>query len=103
MPLWTLEYVYIFELVFLFSVGWKTSILYSTVATPIYIPTNILWRSWKFLNIELNLFHNAKQGKIQNSAIKYLYESFKCEKSNASIKIFLRSVQMKSGFLSIYY
>ena len=40
MPLWTLEYVYIFELVFLFSVGWKTSILYSTVATPIYIPTN---------------------------------------------------------------
>ena len=51
---WTWGYIYLFELVFSFSldkspdvglwdqeiVFWRTSILFCTVATPIYIPTN---------------------------------------------------------------
>ena len=59
MLLWTLECVYLFKVVFCFVfsdiysgvellncmvvpflVFWETSILFSTVATPIYIPTN---------------------------------------------------------------
>ena len=67
MLLWTWECMYLFELVFLFSsdiypgvellspmvvlflVFWETSILFSTVAAPIYIPTNSVQGNPHFL------------------------------------------------------
>ena len=72
MLLWTLAYIYLYEIVFSFSsdneipgvklldhtvvrllVFWGHSIRFSTVATPIYIPTNSL-RRFPFLHILTN-------------------------------------------------
>ena len=74
MMLWTLEYMYLFKvmlfffffsdiypemellghMVVLFLVFWETSILFSTVAAPIYIPTNSVW-GFPFLHILANI------------------------------------------------
>ena len=70
---WTLGFMYLFELVFsffsdiypgvelldhmavLFLVLWETSILFSTVAAPIYTPTNSVW-GFPFLHIFTNIY-----------------------------------------------
>ena len=72
MLLWTLGYMYLFKLMFLFSsdiypgvelldhmvvlflVFWRTSILFPTVAAPIYIPTNSI-QGFPFLQILTNI------------------------------------------------
>ena len=74
MLLWTLGFMYIFELVFLFSldiypevelldhmvvlflVFWGTSILFSTAAAPICIPTSSVWK-FPFLHILANIYY----------------------------------------------
>ena len=74
MLLWTLGCMYLFELVFSFSsdicpgvklldhmvvlflVFWGTSILFSIVATPIYIPTNSVL-GFSFLHILVSIYY----------------------------------------------